>query len=147
MQTPRFSEEGRGGGSPGAGAESPRQTMEKTRLSHGGSRRSGSPHRNLRRAPCRSRSVRPEGAAAHRQPAQDKAPGRDRAGGDLLAGPTARGGPMLKQFVPGGLHPVKKTRTGAVPEGLRPVGKAHVGKVHKGLYLMGGKLRWSRGRG
>jgi len=61
------------------------------------------------------------------------------AGAGLLAGlVTSRG-------VPEGLHPVKRTHTGAIHKELQPVGKTHFGAVCGELSPVGGTSRWSRG--
>lgn len=48
---------------------------------------------------------------------------------------------MLKQFVPGGLHPAEGTHTGAVQEELQPIGEVCGGQSYQG-----GTPCWSRSR-
>ncbi|GAB0181827.1 zinc finger and BTB domain-containing protein 5 [Grus japonensis] len=103
------------------------------------------------------------GADIHLQPVEDPTPeqvdvpkgGCDPVGSPhwskLLAGPVTlwreeptleqvcwqdlwpRGGPMLEQSAPEGLHPMEGTHTGAVHEELQPMGRTDVGEVHGGL--------------
>ncbi|KAK4832383.1 hypothetical protein QYF61_022238 [Mycteria americana] len=55
-----------------------------------------------------------------------------------------RGGLMLEQSVPEGLHPIGRTHAGAVLEELQPMGRTHVGEVRGGLSPLGGTPRSSR---
>lgn len=59
-------------------------------------------------------------------------------------------GPMshygaVEQPVPGELHFMEETNTGAVHEELHPVEKKCAGEVHGGLSTIGGIPFWSRG--
>ncbi|PKU47688.1 ubx domain-containing protein 4 [Limosa lapponica baueri] len=57
-----------------------------------------------------------------------------------------RGGRMLEQSVPEGLHPLEGIHAGVVCEELQPVGRTHVGEVCGELSPVGGTPCWSRGR-
>jgi len=52
----------------------------------------------------------------------------------------------VMQSVPGGLHPMERTRTGAVYKELQSVGRTHVGAVHGELSPVGATSRWIRER-
>jgi len=147
LQTPRSVKEEGEGSAPGAGAEIPLQSLEKTMMRQPVSLQTKEVHAAA--GGCPKEAATPWGACAGAGSWQDLWPHGERSPhGSRVAGRacdpvgdacwsslfledcTPWEGPTLEKFV----------------ENCKPVGRSHVGEIHSGLSPVGGPPHWSRGR-